>query len=408
MRTNGATPKQVLASLTGIEIDPALAEFARVAAKSVIEQDAAEVVVTGDGLELGELGTYDAVIGNPPYRVLSRAERKCMPIWAKETLGTYANLYALFIMRGLQLLKDGGVLALLVPTSFIAGQYFRRLRYHLTSQSRVLAIDTISQRREMFRNVSQDVCLLICRKGASKRGTFCADARVVNQGMKWRKQDKYRIESPSEKPWCAVPPVAKNSTLQTLEDLGYQVRCGSIVHNRDKGLFNGVRRKRRAAVPLVWGHVIKPGHYVEPASRRCQPGEGPATFVSTLGRGEPFTCSSIVLQRTNSGDQVRRIRAGIVDQSWIDRYGGFYGENHVVIISPLPETNQKISLCLLWRVLSSDAVDKRLRPLLSSNSINISALRMMLLPNFQYLYQPGILELSEAAFEAALEKAYSL
>ena len=89
MRTNGAAPKKVLASLTGIEIDPALAEFARVAATSVIEQDAAEVVVTGNGLELGELGTYDAVIGNPPYRVLSRAERECMPIWAKETLGTY-------------------------------------------------------------------------------------------------------------------------------------------------------------------------------------------------------------------------------------------------------------------------------------------------------------------------------
>ena len=407
MRTNGATPKQVLASLTGIEIDPALAQFARVAATSVIEEDAAEVVVTGSGLELGELGTYDAVIGNPPYRVLSRAEREGMPIWAQETLGTYANLYALFIMRGLQLLKDGGVLALLVPTSFLAGQYFRRLRRHLTSQSRVLAIDTISQRKKMFRDVSQDVCLLICRKGASKRGTFRADARIVNQGMKWRKQDKYPIEYPSEGPWCAVPPAAKNSTVQTLENLGYQVRCGSIVHNRDKGLFSGVRRNRRDAVPLVWGHVIKPGHKVEPASRRCQPGEGPVTFVSTLGRAAPLTCTPIVLQRTNSGDQVRRIRAGIVDQSWLDKYGGFYGENHVVIISASPEISQKISLHLLWRLLSSEAVDKRLRPLLSSNSINIAALRLLPIPNFRYLAQQGLLELSEADFEATLEKAYS-
>lgn len=407
MRENGATPQHVLASLTGIEIDPALAEFARAAAASVIEQDATDVVLTGNGLKLGELGTYDAVIGNPPYRVLSPTERKRMPLWAKETLGAYANLYALFIMRGLQLLHDGGLLAFLVPTSFIVGQYFGHLRHHLTSQSTVLAIDTISQRKKVFRDVSQDVCLLICRKGITKHGSYRADARMVDKSMKWRQQDKYLMDSSSEKPWYAAPPVAKDSTAQTLEDFGYQVRCGSIVHNRDKGLSSGVRRKRRNAVPLVWGHVIKPGQNVEPASRRCQPGEGPVTYVSTLRSTPPLTCSSIVLQRTNSGDQVRRVRAGIVDQSWIDKYGGFYGENHVVIVSPLPETSQKISLRLLWRVLSSEAVDKRLRPLLSSNSINITALRKLPLPNFRYLHRRGMMDFSEAVFEAILEKAYS-
>ena len=407
MRDSGATPKQVLSSLTGIEIDPALAEFARVAATSVIEQDATEVVLTGNGLELGEIGTYDAVIGNPPYRVLTPAERKCMPVWAKETLGTYANLYALFMMRGLQLLKDGGVLAFLVPTSFITGRYFKHLRQHLTSQSRILAIDTISQRKKLFRDVSQDVCLLICRKGVPKRGARRADARIVNQGMKWRRQDRYLIDSYSDEPWHATPPVAKNSTVQTLEDYGYQVRCGSIVHNRDRGLLSGVRRKRRNAVPLVWGHVIKPGQNAEPASRRCQPGDGPVTFVSVLERTAPLTCPSIVLQRTNSGDQVRRIRAGIVDQTWIDKYGAFYAENHVEVISPLPEVNQEIGLRLLWRVLSSEAVDQRLRPLLSSNSVNIAALRKLPLPDFRYLRQQGILGIDEAAFEAILEKAYS-
>ena len=407
MQTNGATPKQVLASLSGIEIDPALAEFARVAATSVIRQDAADLVVTGNGLELGELGTYDAVIGNPPYRVLSQAERRCMPEWAKETLGTYANLYALFIMRAIQLLNEGGVLALLVPTSFIAGQYFRQLRHYLTSQSRVLAIDTFSQRNKMFRDVSQDVCLLICRKEVPGQGSFSAEARMINQDMKWRKQHEYLIESSSDKPWCAVPPVSKNATTQTLEDFGYKVRCGSIVHNRDEGLFSGVGRRRCDAVPLVWGHVIKPGHNVEPASRRGQSGEGLVTFVSTLRRSPPLTCTSIVLQRTNSGDQVRRIRAGIVDQPWIDKYGGFYGENHVVIISPTPEIKQKISLRLLLRILLSEAVDRRLRPLLSSNSINVTALRMLQLPNFRLLTKLGALELGEDAFEGVVEQAYS-
>ena len=78
-----------------------------------------------------------------------------------------------------------------------------------------------------------------------------------------------------------------------------------------------------------------------------------------------------------------------------------------MVISPLPEVNQEIGLRLLWRVLSSEAVDQRLRPLLSSNSVNIAALRKLPLPDFRYLRQQGILGIDEAAFEAILEKAYS-
>jgi len=406
MRARGATSDQIVTALSGIEIDPALADFARAAAAKIIERDATDIVVTGDGLDLGEAGTFDAVIGNPPYRVMTPSERRLMPIWARPALGNYANLYALFILRGFQLLREGGILAFLVPTSFITGRYFKPFRKYIAAHSNVLAIDTIVRRKEMFRNVSQDVCLIICRKEKPATKEYRAEARKLDDNFKWHCSEKYLVETVCGAPWHTLSTNPKHATAISLADLGYQVRCGPIVHNRDEGLSEGTRRKRRRAVPLVWGHVIKIGQSVEPASRHRQPGQGLVTFASSDRYTPPTTQPSIVLQRTNSGDQSRRIRAGFVDQMWIDKYGGFYGENHVVIVSPLPNVEQLVDLTLLWRILSSAAVDRRLRTLLTSNSVNVTSLRDLPMPNVKRLLREDILKIDDKTFEAFLEEAY--
>lgn len=406
MNARGATPSRIAQLLRGVEIDPALADFARAAARCVIEKPVDHLVTCGDGLVYGEPGSFDAVIGNPPYRVLSPAQRNRMPTWAKPVLGNYANLYSLFILRGLQLLKSDGLLAYLVPTSFITGNYFRPLRSYITQHATVLSIDMIEQRKDFFRDVSQDVCLLICRKSAGKGKAYTALARSVDRNLRWRREPGYRIEGSSDAPWVRASQQGAEVKVDSLESLGYTVRCGPIVHNRDKGLSEGTRRRRRGAVPLVWGHVIRPLLAVEPASRNRQPGDGPVTFVSTARNTPPVTEPSIVLQRTNSGDQEKRIRAGFIDQSWIDKYGGFYGENHVVVISPDPAKKQRCSLQTLLKIISTKAVDRRLRPLLSSNSVNITALRALQLPKLSTRKFSSIARYTDTELETAIEEAY--
>lgn len=406
MSARGATPAHISRALRGVEIDPALADFARAAARCVIERPADHLVTCGDGLIQGEPESFDAVIGNPPYRVLSPSQRKRMPVWAKSILGNYANLYSLFILKGLDLLRDDGLLAFLVPTSFITGNYFRPLRKYISENATILAIDMIAQRKEFFRDVSQDVCLLVCRKSASRSITYTAQARSVGRDLHWKRKTGYRISKASEAPWVRTAKQKPDIKYDTLESLGYTVRCGPIVHNRDKGLSEGIRRRRKGAVPLVWGHVIRPHVVVEPASRSRQPGDGKVTFVSTCRNTPPVTAPSIVLQRTNSGDQEKRIRAGFVDQSWIDKYGGFYGENHVVVIAPDPSKKQRCTLKALLKLISSKAVDHRLRPLLSSNSVNVTALRELQLPKLSSSKFKSIESCDYAQLEATIEEAY--
>ncbi len=406
MSARGARLTWISEALRGVEVDPALADFARAAARCVVGSPVDHLVICGDGLVHGEQGSFDVVIGNPPYRVLSPSERKRMPGWAKSILGNYANLYSLFIIRGLHLLRDNGLLAYLVPTSFIMGSYFRPLRKYISQHATVLAIDKIDQRKEFFRDVSQDVCLLVCRKSTEKIGPYTARARSVGRDLNWRRETGYRIEGSSDAPWVRAAKHLGNVKSDTLGSLGYIVRCGPIVHNRDKGLSEQTRRRRRNAVPLVWGHVIRPHRPVEPAARNRQPGDGLVTFVSMERITPPVTEPSIVLQRTNSGDQEKRIRAGFVDQCWIDKYGGFYGENHVVVISPDPTTKQRCSLRTLLRIISTRAVDQRLRLLLSSNSINVTALRALLFPKLSARKLSSIENYSDAKLEIAIEDAY--
>lgn len=401
----GAAPESIVDSVFGVEIDPGLADFARAAARSVIGVDATRMVATGDGLKLGEDASFDCVIGNPPYRVLSPNQRRGMPSWARQTLANYANLYALFILRSLRLLREGGTMALLIPTSFITGMYFSSLRAYISSHAEVLAIDTIAQRKEFFRDVSQDVCLLVCRRTNAPKSRS-ASARTVGGDLNWVAAEKYEVSPGTQAPWLPGAATSEPSRDISLETYGYAVTCGSIVHNRDTGLSQGIRRRRKHAVPLVWGHVIKPGASVLPASRNSSPGDGKITFVSTKRSTPPISTPSIVLQRTTSGDQARRIRAGIVDQSWIDAYGGFYGENHVVVVSPIAGKTQAVDLQTLRRILSSDAVDRRLRPFLSSNSVNVTALRAIKLPDPSLLSATIFQTPDPARFEAALEKAY--
>jgi len=84
-------------------------------------------------------GGFDVVIGNPPYvsfglRDLERMD-KSLGLYSRDKFPNSAeyklSTYALFIDRGLQLLKEGGYLSYILPDSFLLGRYFSRLRKYI-------------------------------------------------------------------------------------------------------------------------------------------------------------------------------------------------------------------------------------------------------------------------------------
>lgn len=95
-------------------------------------EDAVLSVATGTA----DRGTFDLVIGNPPYISFgSRDQPKISPQWQKFLRWSYPNsteykirLYSVFQEISVMLAKPGALICLLVPDAYLNGSYYQKLR----------------------------------------------------------------------------------------------------------------------------------------------------------------------------------------------------------------------------------------------------------------------------------------
>lgn len=111
---------------------------------------------------------FDLVIGNPPYishglrgaPAISAPLRRLLTERYPQTSEYKLNTYPLFIERGLQLLRPGGILGYIIPDSFLTGRYFFGLRQLLLA-NRILEITLIQHDFWRHGRVGQSVILFV-------------------------------------------------------------------------------------------------------------------------------------------------------------------------------------------------------------------------------------------------------
>jgi SAM-dependent methyltransferase len=140
----GATPLQAARSalsheITGVDIDPqalAVTEFSlRLLALRLagLERDVPIDLRLQSALDaLADLdGNCECIVGNPPFvegRGLKTSELAQLRRTFKCAESGKVNLFAVFVERALSLLKDGGVMALVLPSTFQRNTRYRPLR----------------------------------------------------------------------------------------------------------------------------------------------------------------------------------------------------------------------------------------------------------------------------------------
>lgn len=105
--------------IVGIELDPLLASEALETFKSVSKVKIAQ----GDFLAMSEntLGTFDYVIGNPPYISYEKIDLRRREVYKKTftvAIGRF-DMYMLFFEKALKLLKDDGRLVFVTPEKYL-------------------------------------------------------------------------------------------------------------------------------------------------------------------------------------------------------------------------------------------------------------------------------------------------
>jgi hypothetical protein len=147
-----------------------------------------EVFHGADGMPLASPG-FDAVIGNPPWEMLrgdaGDAGARCRAAAAGAALtrfargsGIYrlqgrgqANLYQLFLERGLALLRHGGRLGLVLPSGFSSDHGCAALRRYVLSSTSVDSLAVVENRERLFpiHRGLKFVLLTLSNRGATTR-----------------------------------------------------------------------------------------------------------------------------------------------------------------------------------------------------------------------------------------------
>ena len=217
-----AVLEDVEARLLGIEIDAFAAWMSMVLLDLALsdltlaaKRPLRPLVVSRDALTLtpGELGQFDLVIGNPPYGKvkLTDAQRQRY----RESLFGHANLYGLFTELAVRLAKPGGLIAYVTPTSFLGGEYFKRLRKLLAQLAPLQRLDFIQDREGVFDGVLQETMLAVFSRQAVPK-TPAVQVSILHPGDSVRPLlvdsiGKVRDISPTGKPWLFPRSRAKHT-----------------------------------------------------------------------------------------------------------------------------------------------------------------------------------------------------
>tara|TARA_Y100001958_G_scaffold140590_1_gene115350 strand:+ start:3210 stop:4505 length:1296 start_codon:yes stop_codon:yes gene_type:complete len=174
-----------------------------------------------DFLELNLKEKYDLILGNPPYFVYKKSDINQK--YHKYLKGR-PNIFLPFILKSLELLNDNGILAFVLPKSFLNCGYYSGVREYIYHNFCVKKIFDLSEHQ--YIETQQDTFALILKK---TRKRF--------------KNDKFFIQNDfimnTEENIISLKNIINHSS--TLHKLGFTVFNGKFVWNQEKPYLTNIK-----------------------------------------------------------------------------------------------------------------------------------------------------------------------
>ena len=276
---------------------------------------------------------YDYIIGNPPYFELKLNEEIKKKYF--DIIKGRVNIFSLFIKTGLDLLKDGGYLAYVVPPSMNNGAYFSKLREYVIKNSSLEYLHIIDG-ADNFHLANQKVMLIILKKTNSKKSSKYI---FKKNGITIFTEDKNFLNKSY-----------KNTV--SLKDIGYTVKTGNIIWNEHK---EKLTNDKNNSTLLIWASNINNGKIIIGYTK------GKPQYIKNISNDLIIKSRVVVVNRITGSSKDINIKAAIVNEK------EFVCENHVNVIYMSKNANQNYSLEDILNALRDEKNIKVMR-LISGNT----------------------------------------
>lgn len=276
---------------------------------------------------------YDYIIGNPPYFELKLNEEIKKKYF--DIIKGRVNIFSLFIKTGLDLLKDGGYLAYVVPPSMNNGAYFSKFREYIIKNSSLEYLHIIDGAYN-FHLANQKVMLIILKKTNSKKSSKYI---FKKNGITIFTEDKKFLNK------------AYKNTV-SLKDIGYTVKTGNIIWNEHK---EKLTNDKNNSTLLIWASNINNGKIIIGYTK------GKPQYIKNISNDLIIKSRVVVVNRITGSSKDINIKAAIVNEK------EFVCENHVNVIYMSKNANCNYSLEDILKALQ-DKINIKVMRLISGNT----------------------------------------
>lgn len=287
---------------------------------------------------------YDYIIGNPPYFELKLNEEIKKKYF--DIIKGRVNIFSLFIKTGLDLLKDGGYLAYVVPPSMNNGAYFSKLREYIIKNSSLEYLHIIDG-ADNFHLANQKVMLIILKKTNSKKSSKYI---FKKNGITIFTEDKKFLNK------------AYKNTV-SLKDIGYTVKTGSIIWNEHK---EKLTNDKNNSTLLIWASNINNGKIIIGYTK------GKPQYIKNISNDLIIKSRVVVVNRITGSSKYINIKAAIVNEK------EFVCENHVNVIYMSKNANCNYSLEDIFKALQDKTNIKVMRLVSGNTQISKTELERLL------------------------------
>lgn len=214
----------------------------------------------GDFLKYKSSPVYNLIIGNPPYFVIGKQEvhKKYLPYFDGRP-----NIFILFIIHSLLLLKPDGLLCFVLPKCFMNSFYYDKTRKYIAKYFQIIDLFDCC---DSYIETKQETFVLIVRNRVPEK-TSKHIFQIQNQTVFGTYDNVEKFTQ-----------LLENST--TLKDLGFRVSIGTVVWNQVKELLTNDETKTR----LIYSSNIENKQFVY----KTYTNESKKSFINKPGLRGPM------------------------------------------------------------------------------------------------------------------------